>query len=86
MIHLDVAKVDLVLHMLQWLYTYVLVYVLNVPAVLNVCCKCFIWILHIAVVCYKCMFQMFHLFQTYVASVLSGVAILCFRRMFLGCA
>ena len=30
-------------------------------------------------ICYKCMFQMFHLFQTYVASVLSGCCICCSR-------
>jgi hypothetical protein len=39
-------------------------------------------------VCCKCMFQMFHLFQTYVASVLSDVAYvaivihICCKRMF----
>jgi hypothetical protein len=80
MFHLDVAKVDLVLHMLQWLYTYAS----------TVCFSCFkrmlqvfyLDVAYIAVaihVCYKCMYQMFHLFQTYVASVLSGCCI-CFRH------
>jgi hypothetical protein len=81
MFHLDVAKVDLVLHMLQWLYTYVA----------SVCFKCFkhmfqVFYLDIAYVaaaihvCRKCMFQMFHLFQTYFTSVSSGCCI-CFRYM-----
>jgi hypothetical protein len=66
-------KVDLVLHILQWLYTYVA----------SVCSKCFICfkrmlevfyldIAYVAMaiyVCCKCMFQMFHLFQTYVATL-----------------
>jgi hypothetical protein len=64
MFHLDVAKVDLVLHMLQWLMLQV--YVSNVSAVSNICCKCFIWILHI---CWNS--------YTYVASV----RFICFRRM-----
>jgi len=45
MFHLDVVKVDLVLHMLQWLYIYVE----------NVCFKCST----ISNVGCKCMFQMF---------------------------
>jgi hypothetical protein len=56
MFHLDVSKVDLLLHMLQWLYTYVasecfkyficfkhmlqLSYVVYVLMVIHVCCKC----------------------------------------------
>jgi len=35
--HLDVAKVDLVLHILLWLYAHVS----SVSSVLDVCCKCF---------------------------------------------
>jgi hypothetical protein len=50
----------------------------------NVCCNWFIWMLHMldwlytytASVC----FQMFRLFQTYVASVLSGCCICCNRH------
>jgi hypothetical protein len=76
---LDVVKIDMVLHMLQWLYTYVA----------NICFKCFklyvasvfIWMLHmlhwlymyVASVCFKC----FSYFQTYNASVLSGCCICC---------
>ena len=73
--HLNVAKVDLVLHILQLLYTYGA----------SVCFKCFgcfkrmlqVFYLDIAYVapaihvCYKCIFQIFQLFQTYVANILS---------------
>jgi hypothetical protein len=42
--YLDVAKVNFVLYMEQWLYTYVAkMYFSNDLAVSNVCCKCFIW-------------------------------------------
>jgi hypothetical protein len=62
--------------MLQVLQTYV-------SSVSEVCCKCFISVLqkidqddaHVAMamyVCFKCMFRLFHLFQTYIASVLFG--------------
>jgi energy-coupling factor transporter transmembrane protein EcfT len=75
MFHLDVAKVDMVLHILRWLYIYVA----------SVCFKCFncfkrmlqVFYLDVAYVAmtihisYKYMFQMFQLFQKYVASVLS---------------
>jgi hypothetical protein len=82
----------------------------NISAISNICCKCFIWMLHnysdyscILQVCFpnilavssrccmfssgcayvavaihvrcKCIFQMFHMFHTYVASVLSGCCI-----------
>jgi hypothetical protein len=41
-------------------------------------CKCFIWMLHMfSHTCCKCMFQIFHLFQMYVASILSGCCICC---------
>jgi hypothetical protein len=36
MFHLDATKVNLALHMLLWLYT-------HVSSVLDICCKCFIW-------------------------------------------
>ena len=60
MFHLDVAKVDLVLHMLQWLYMYV-------ASVCFKCLSCFKYMLqvfyldiaYVAVamhVCCKCMF------------------------------
>jgi len=79
MFHLDVAKVDLVLHILQWLYTYVS----NISAVLNVCCKCFIWMLqwlymYVTSVCSKCfrpMLQVFHLDVAYVSNI-------CCKRLF----
>jgi hypothetical protein len=77
MFHLDIVKVDLVLHMLQWLYTYVA----------NVCFKYFsclkrmlqvffFWMLHmlhclcvyVASVCFIC-------FKKYVANILSGCCI-----------
>ena len=35
------------LHMLQWPYMYGQEFVLNVSSVSDVCCKCFIWTLHI---------------------------------------
>jgi hypothetical protein len=68
MFHLDVTKVNLVLHMLQ-------VYVSSVSAVSNICCKCFILMLYmlqwlytyVANVCFKCftyfgrMLQVFYL-------------------------
>jgi hypothetical protein len=73
------------LHMLQWLYTYVasiyskcftyfrhmlqVFYMLQVLPISDICCKCFI--------CCKYIFQMFYLFQTYVASVLSRCCICC---------
>jgi hypothetical protein len=83
MFYLYDVKVDLLLHMLQWLYTYVAsIKVLNVSAVLNVCCKCvYLDVAYVAlaikVLCCKCTFQMFQLFQTYVVSVLSGCCICC---------
>jgi hypothetical protein len=78
MFHLDVAKVDLVLHMSQLLYTYVV----------SVCLKCFsrfrtmlqVFYLDVSYVagaihiCCTSMFQMFHMFQMYVAASAS-----CFK-------
>jgi hypothetical protein len=57
--HIDVAKVDQMLHMLQWLYMYVA----------NVCSKCFIYFfrrkLHVRLsrccICFTHMLQVFHL-------------------------
>jgi hypothetical protein len=77
--HMDVAKVDRVLHMLQSLYTYVA----------NVCPQCFIcFFRHMLQVCF---IQMLHMFHTYVASVSFGCCVCfamdthvffwCFRRM-----
>jgi hypothetical protein len=40
MFHRDVLKVDLGVHMLQWLYTYIS----SVSSVSDIYCKCFIWI------------------------------------------
>jgi hypothetical protein len=52
------------------------VYVSNVSSVLDVCYKCFIWMLHMAIyICCKRLFIMFHLFQTYIASILSECCI-----------
>jgi hypothetical protein len=96
MFHLDVAKVDLMLRMLQWLYTcckcmfscfkhmlqvffskYCIcysgytcrlqMYVPNVSPILDLCCKCFIWMLH--------------MFQTYVVSVYFRMFHIYFRHM-----
>jgi hypothetical protein len=78
MFHLDVTKVDLVLHMLQGLYTYVVSVCFKCLAVSNICYKCFIWILHmlqwlymyVASVCFTCfrpMLQMFYLDVAYIA-------------------
>jgi hypothetical protein len=51
MFHLDIAcvlfrfiKVDLALHMLNCYTRMLQVYISNILAVLEVCCKCFIWI------------------------------------------
>ena len=56
---------------------------LDVAYVLNLDVAKVDWdVAHVAMaihVCCKCMFQMFHLFQTYVASVLSGCCICCSR-------
>jgi hypothetical protein len=85
MFHLDVAKVDLVLHILQWLYMYVAsicfkyfncfkrmlqVFYLNVVYVTSVCFKYFS--------CFKCMLQMFYLDVAIVAVVIH----ICWKRMF----
>jgi hypothetical protein len=78
MFHLDVAKVDLVLHMLQGLYTYVVSVCFKCLAVSNICYKCFIRILHmlqwlymyVTSVCFTCfrpMLQMFYLDVVYIA-------------------
>jgi hypothetical protein len=66
MFHLDVVKVDLMLHMLQYLYMYV-------ASVYSKCFICFkrllqVFYLDVAYVAmaihlrYKCIFQTFHLF------------------------
>jgi hypothetical protein len=53
--HLDVAKVDL-----DITYTCMLqIYISSVSAVLYVCCKCFIWMLHMFGNGYKHVFLMF---------------------------
>jgi hypothetical protein len=86
--YLDVAKLDLVLHMLQWLYTMLYVYCSNVS---NVCCKCFILTLHmlhwlytyVTSVCFKC----FSCFKCVLQVFLSGCCIcysahtICCKRM-----
>ena len=110
MFHLDVAKVDLVLHMLQWLYTYfasvcfkcfsyfkrmlqsvlsgyciccsgntcmLQVYVPNVSPVSHLCCKCFIWMFHIA------MLPMFrHLLQASIQNI-SSVSDVCCKCVYM---
>ena len=75
--YLDVAKVDLYVA-----YTCMLqVYVSSVSGVSYVCCKCFIWILHmfcngyhaihVFSWCFRRILQVFQLFWTYVASISS---------------
>jgi hypothetical protein len=77
-------KVDLDVHILQWLYTYIasvfskcFIYFKRMLEVFYLCCiycSDYTYILrwlytYVAVaihICYKRMFQMFHLFQTYV--------------------
>jgi hypothetical protein len=81
MFYLDVVKVDLIFYMLQWLYMYFASVRFN-------CFSCFrhmllvfyLDIAYIAVdihVCCKCIFQMCHLFHTYVASISTGCCICC---------
>jgi len=81
MFNLDVAKVDLLLHMLQWLYKYVAgfkcfncfqMYVASVLSGYCICCSG-----------YTCMLQVYGLnvspifISIYVVSVLSGCCIFC---------
>ena len=77
--------------MLHMFHTYVArVYVRNVSSVSGVCCKHFyLDVAHVSHICCKSMFEMFQLFQPYVAisvfmlqvaSVLSGCCI-CFTHM-----
>jgi hypothetical protein len=83
--HMDVAKVDsdvsyvaMAIYMLQ-------ASVQNVSSVSNVCCRwCFIWMLHVSHIFYKCVFQMLQLFQTYVASsVFMSLVFLVFKHILL---
>jgi hypothetical protein len=68
-LYIDVAKVDRD--------------VAHVAIVIHVCFKCFVWMLQKSIrmlyihACCKRMFQLFHVFHTYVANVLSGCYI-CF--------
>jgi hypothetical protein len=75
----DITKIDLVLHMLKWLY-------MNVASICFKCFRCFkrMWqvfyldVAYVAMVIHvycKCMFQIFQLFKTYVACVLFGCCI-----------
>jgi hypothetical protein len=63
MFHLDVGNVDLMLHMLQWLYTCVASIVSNVSAVSIVCYKCCI--------CYSCYTRMLQVCFPNVSTILS---------------
>jgi hypothetical protein len=90
---MDVAKVDRMLHMLQWLYTYVtnvcsqcFIYFsdicckcvyLDVAYVSHICCNCFIQMLLVFAIVFKC-FQVFlQVFRTYIASVLAVSDVCC---------
>jgi hypothetical protein len=70
--YLDVAKFDLVLHMLQWLYTYVS----------NVCFECFSYFIRILQVflsrCCICYSGYTHMLQAYVSPVLDICCSKCF--------
>jgi hypothetical protein len=73
--HLYIAKVDL-----DVAYTCMLqAYILNVSGVTYVSCKCFIWMLHMFAINFKCFANVsdvccnyFSCFRAYIASVLSG--------------
>jgi hypothetical protein len=89
MFHLDVAKIDLVLHVLQRLYTYVASVCFNCfKRMLQVFCLNIAYVAAAIHVCCKCMFQVFHLFKTYVASVSSiccnvaYVSYICYKHLF----
>jgi hypothetical protein len=93
MFHLDVVCVFIRILYVFYLdvacckgYTRMLkVYVSNVSSVLDVCYKCFIWMLHMAIyICCKHLFIMLHLFQTYIASVLSECCS-CYIHMLQAC-
>jgi hypothetical protein len=68
--HLDVAKVDLDIAYACMLQTYVS----NISGVSYVCCKCFIWMLHMFCNSY---IHFFLVFQTYVANILIVLNICC---------
>jgi hypothetical protein len=73
MFHLDVAKVDL-----DVAYTCMLqAYVLSVTCVSYVCFNCFIWMLHMFAMAFKCFPGVLQVFQTYVASVLAVSDVYC---------
>jgi hypothetical protein len=66
--HLDVAKVDL-----DVAYTCMLqAYVSSVSGVSYTCCKCFIRMLHMFAMTFKCFPGVLQVFQTYIANVSSG--------------
>jgi hypothetical protein len=101
MFHLDVAKVDLVLHMLQWLMLQV--YASNVSAVSNICCKCFYldvaymlqwphtYVASVRFIYFRCMLQVSYLDVPSVSVAYTYVAsvyskcFICFRRMLQVC-
>jgi hypothetical protein len=84
-------KYIMMLHMLQWLYTHIASicskcfiyfsdvcyksFYLDVAYVLDICCKCLIWLLYVLAMAFKC-FQAFCMSFRYMLQVFS-----CFRRM-----
>jgi hypothetical protein len=82
MFHMNVAKVDLVLHMLQWLYTCVAIVRFKCFSYFKRTLKGFhLGVSYVAVaihICCKYVFQMFQLFYLYVAVVIY----VCCKRMF----
>jgi hypothetical protein len=59
------------------------IFYLDVEYALHVCCKCFIWMLHVFGMAFKCFSGVLQVFQTYVASVsvVSDVYCKCFIWM-----
>jgi hypothetical protein len=85
MFHLNVAKVDLVLHILQWLYTYVAsvcfkcfnyfkTNVVNVLFGYCICCCGYIYVASVcskSFTCFRPMLQVFNLDVAYVSNILT---------------
>jgi hypothetical protein len=62
--HIDVAKVDGMLHMLQRLYTMLQTSVPNISSVFSdVCCKCvYLDVVYVAHISCKCFISILHMF------------------------
>jgi hypothetical protein len=51
---------------------------LDVACVLHICCTCFIWMLHMLAMAFKCFSGVSQVFQTYVVNV-SSVSDVCYK-------